>query len=417
MSDHLTQIHNTWYAELKVPKDVQLMLGKTVFRQTLKTTDKRIAQQRKLSLVASWKAEIAKARGMTDPLDVVAYTWKQGLSGSKDQESVELVLSDYVEKEHEKGRMTVEEARRVVEVATGKRSPTKGFLADWEATLGGVTPKTRTMMIADAKRFAAKFPDIQDVTQKAVRTWTSSLLADGLSSKTVQRIVSAVRSFWHHVQHVEGIEADPFVGAIPKQSGKKSAEGGSYDPWTPTQVVLLWRKAVDGKDRALADLIALAAFTGLRIEEACRLKVADIEPDKSLSVADSKTAAGIRVVPMHARIQPLVDRLCRDTADGYLIPSSAGSKYGVRSDPLSKRFGRLKTAAGFKGRKLVFHSFRKTVTTILEQAGVPENVSADIVGHEKKTMTYGLYSGGTSFEQREQAVAKIAYPGWDEPLN
>ena len=40
------------------------------------------------------------------------------------------------------------------------------------------------------------------------------------------------------------------------------------------------------------------------------------------------------------------------------------------------------------GPQLVFHSLRKTVVTILENAGVPENVVADIVGHEKTTMTY-----------------------------
>ena len=37
----------------------------------------------------------------------------------------------------------------------------------------------------------------------------------------------------------------------------------------------------------------------------------------------------------------------------------------------------------------VFHSIRKTVVTILENAGVAENIVADIVGHEKTTMTFG----------------------------
>jgi len=44
----------------------------------------------------------------------------------------------------------------------------------------------------------------------------------------------------------------------------------------------------------------------------------------------------------------------------------------------------------------VFHSIRKTAATVFEQAVVPEGVTADIIGHEKQAMTYGLYSGGTS---------------------
>ncbi len=62
-----------------------------------------------------------------------------------------------------------------------------------------------------------------------------------------------------------------------------------------------------------------------------------------------------------------------------------------------------------KQEGLVFHSIRKTVVTILENAGVPENVVADIVGHEKTTMTYGLYSGGTTLAVKREALDKLAY--------
>ena len=45
--------------------------------------------------------------------------------------------------------------------------------------------------------------------------------------------------------------------------------------------------------------------------------------------------------------------------------------------------------------------------TVSEQAGVPEGITADIVGHEKQTMTYGLYSGGTSVKQRKEAIVQF----------
>lgn len=49
------------------------------------------------------------------------------------------------------------------------------------------------------------------------------------------------------------------------------------------------------------------------------------------------------------------------------------------------------------------------VATLLEDAGVPENVSADILGHEKPRITYGLYSGGTSLKTKKEAIEKLAY--------
>jgi hypothetical protein len=49
--------------------------------------------------------------------------------------------------------------------------------------------------------------------------------------------------------------------------------------------------------------------------------------------------------------------------------------------------------------------------TMFEQAGVPENIAMDIVGHEKPNLTFGHYSGGTSMEQRYDAICKsIDFP-------
>ena len=84
------------------------------------------------------------------------------------------------------------------------------------------------------------------------------------------------------------------------------------------------------------------------------------------------------------------------------------NKYGNRSNAIGKRFRKLKDNLGFKSQ-YVFHSIRKTVVTIFENAGVPENVVADIVGHEKTTMTYGLYSGGVSLVVKIKALDKLAY--------
>jgi len=55
--------------------------------------------------------------------------------------------------------------------------------------------------------------------------------------------------------------------------------------------------------------------------------------------------------------------------DGYLLSGLTFNKYGDRSNAIGKRFGRLKQSLGFSEKK-VFHSIRKTVVTLLEDAGV-----------------------------------------------
>ena len=101
-------------------------------------------------------------------------------------------------------------------------------------------------------------------------------------------------------------------------------------------------------------------------------------------------------------------RLTEGSKDGYVLSGLTANKYGDRSNAVGKHFGRLKTELGF-GSQHVFHSIRKTVITALENAGVSENVVADIVGHEKPTMTYGLYSGGVSLALKRDALAKLVY--------
>jgi integrase len=107
----------------------------------------------------------------------------------------------------------------------------------------------------------------------------------------------------------------------------------------------------------------------------------------------------------------LVERLTRDATTDYLIPDQAENQYDHRGDVLGKRFGRLKKSMGFAAGAQVFHSIRKSLITLMENAGVSEGVAADIVGHEKQTMTYGLYSMGSKLEVKREALAKVEYPG------
>jgi integrase len=104
-----------------------------------------------------------------------------------------------------------------------------------------------------------------------------------------------------------------------------------------------------------------------------------------------------------------VEHLVSDRKADFVLASLTADKYGDRSPAIGKRFGRLKTALGF-GPKHVFHSIRHTVATLLENAGVPEGVSADIIEHDKDTMTYGLYSGGASLRSSGTQLRSCGTP-------
>ena len=147
----------------------------------------------------------------------------------------------------------------------------------------------------------------------------------------------------------------------------------------------------------------------MRIEEICSLKCDDVDLNKFVfKITASKTAAGIRTIPIHSKIKSIIKKILVISTDGYVISGLSRSKYGLRSSALSKRFGRLKSAEGYDSHH-VFHSIRKTFVTLLENSGVSENVTADIVVHEKPRITYGLYSGGTTLDVMREALERISY--------
>ena len=40
-----------------------------------------------------------------------------------------------------------------------------------------------------------------------------------------------------------------------------------------------------------------------------------------------------------------------------------------------------------------------------------EGIAAGVLGHEKQTLSYGLYSSGSSTKQKLDALSKVGYPG------
>lgn len=158
-------------------------------------------------------------------------------------------------------------------------------------------------------------------------------------------------------------------------------------------------------------MIMIAMYTGCRIEEICRLYVKSVitkEKIKCLDIDESKTDAGVRITPIHSRLLPEIERMVKDSSDGYLIKSTTKNKYNERSSALSKKFGRMKTEMGYD-KTMVFHSIRKTVTTQLENSETPTSWLKSIIGHERGDITYDVYSDGPTLVNKKRFIEKLKY--------
>lgn len=373
-------------AKGQAPVRVEPKEGEAAFYRDLLT---KAGSEEERALIESTVADEARSRAIR-ALEAAGFTdWPR----TPEQEEEAASIPGYVE------------AERFAALATGAVTPFLDHMEEWLALLQNEA-KTKGQKRGTLVLFAKAFPFVEDVKPEAVQRWFNARARDeALAKKTLKRVQSELAGYWKHLGS---------LGVVPKKSSlftDLEIYGEASDGWDrfkPAEVVALRAAAAARGDRQLADLITLAMWTGARIESLCALTVNKVERGAFKIEAD-KTPAGRREVPIHSRLIPTLERLCRESKDGFVLSGLPVTKYGDRSDALGKRFGRLKTALGF-GRLHVFHSIRKTVVRQMEAAGVPENVAADIVGHEKPRITFGTYSGRNELDLMREAIERVSYP-------
>lgn len=330
-----------------------------------------------------------------------------------DDEGTQFAIEDLAEKMASKLTDT-DEGTQLYKLATNQQGTLLApLVADWKGSLR-VAQKTIDQQHRDMVRMADYFISLESLKPQKVKAWTDKLLKEETTTASFARIGGGCRSFWAYLQQagtVAMIEPSPFVGAftLALKMAVKNTTGRSGSSYSPDDMTKIYKAAQAMGDQPLTDLIALGAYTGARIEELGTLTKETCQGGV-FTIRKSKTDAGVRQIPIHPAVAPLVARMLEASTDGYLVPSSTDNQYGERASALGKKYGRLKTAQGF-GANLVFHSTRNTLITLMERAGVSEGIAADIVGHEKKTMTFGLYSSGSEQAQKLEAISKVTYPG------
>lgn len=405
---YLQKRRRVWYAVLEIPRPLRPHFrGKTRLIRSLQTESLTEAERLVLGVVATWKAIFEAKRNGIATKDAIKTLQAQA-------EELRLQGWDAYDIKHHQAEiaelMEDDEIRNAVGVVHGDYIQLDQHIDDHVALSEG-TQKTKDMRTADLRRFAKKFPYADEVTRLQVMDWVESELMgeDKLSAATCRRIISACRGYWSYLERHQKMNLpQPFDKVVPSAPRKKTKDDVQKRRKHFAQGD--YKKLLEGSQRrseALSALIQIGAYTGARIEELCSLKLENVTEDR-FKIEDAKTSAGIREIPIHSHIKKLVAQLKKDSKDGYLLSGLTFNKYGDRSNAIGKQFGRLKTELGY-GPDYVFHSLRKGVATQLETAGVAENVTARLLGHDFQTMSYGLYSGGVSFDVLAKALGRISW--------
>jgi integrase len=425
----IEQRRRKFYAMLNIPPSVQKALGRVRFVQSLKTADRAIAEIRASVLKAQWLAAIERARA-PKTLDEQAEWWRGVLKAAKTPEEREAVMDAMGQDDT---ATTVQDDASAAAERAGHNDTTEGqrldrfakivhgelvrldlHLDEYLATLADrIGAKQISMKRSNILRFVEDgHPYVADVTRRAVQKWIEQravLPGRGGNVLTLRKALADLRGYWEYLQTHEEVPDEhlPFE-RVSLKAAPRTGKADQRRPFDAADVVKLLDAAKGKGWQQVADLIELAMYTGARVEEICSLPVARVKGDV-IEIDDAKTAAGWRQVPIHSKLKPTIERLVGVSTDGYVLSGLTRDKWGDRSGAIKQRFLRLRTEMEFDGR-YVFHSIRKTVSTLLKRAGVGGNMIDELLGWEKAKVMREHYADDFTLDQKRKAIERLDYP-------
>ncbi len=247
-------------------------------------------------------------------------------------------------------------------------------------------------------------PSIQNITAPMVRTWLAGLKEEGMSSKSINRKISTLKSFFKFLMREEIVETSP-MGMInaPKISKRLPVYVEDKDMKTLLEDVEF---SDDWKGQTEKLVLILFYSTGMRISELINLKQNQLDGSYSHIKVLGKGNKE-RIIPVSKKLlNALLSYIsCRpETGTEHIFVNEKGKPlYPKQVYNLVKKNLSLVTTVNKKSPHILRHSF----ATHLTNNGADLNAVKELLGHSSLAATQ-VYTHN-SIEKLKQ-VFKKAHP-------
>ena len=235
---------------------------------------------------------------------------------------------------------------------------------------------------------------LTDLQPMHLQTLYATLLEAGLSKRSVELVHAVLRASLKdalRMQIVQRSVADAVKPPRPERSRMTAL--------TPQELNELLEAAAASP---IADIIVLAAYTGMRRGEILALQWSDVDMGQEVIyvqrnlvrtggktiVKSPKTKRSNRPIPLEPEALEMLAKRRKTGVDGWVFARADGRPL----DPswVTHRFRAVAQAAGFPN--LRFHDLRHTFASILLARGVQPPVVQELLGHESITTTINTYT-------------------------
>lgn len=236
----------------------------------------------------------------------------------------------------------------------------------------------------------------------AIDNFYTKLQKEGLSSATIRKIHTIIRSSLEYAKDYQLIQRNPAAVVKPP-----AVRHQNIDVWEEKQMIQFLEHVKDEYDYIVYHL---ALYTGMRKGEILGLKWSDVDfmankirimrSYSKTGFSEGKTASARRVIDIDEdTVNELIKRkkvvsenklrLGKDYNDmDMVICRAMGEPIDVRN--VNRRFDKFVERAKLK--RIRFHDMRHTHATLMLKMGVPVKVVSERLGHSKVEMTLNTYT-------------------------
>ena len=266
-------------------------------------------------------------------------------------------------------------------------------------TMKGLSRKTQATYLGSVCKLAmhcGRAP--QTLSPDEVRSWVMGRIGRGLSPRTTNVDISALRLFFADAMgqpgKVEGLRFRRIPDRLPRSIPEADVE-----------------RLIQGIDDLRYRTAALTAYgAGLRISEVVALRVGDVRGEEGLLRIRDGKGGHERMAHLPGSVLDALRRYWSKT-----LPRPASWLFyqyrpdrPITADSLRTAFNGSRDRAGL-GRYVTFHCLRHAVATHLHERGAETSVVQDLLGHKSPdaTRVYARTTGAM-FRRLDHPVAAFA---------
>lgn len=147
-------------------------------------------------------------------------------------------------------------------------------------------------------------PDgIEHINHRAIRAWMSSLVSQGLSTRSVNRKLSSLRTFFKYLLRQGVIDNNPMKRVVSPKTSKRLPEFVPEADMAKLNSNDLFGDDFEGLRNRL--IITMFYFTGMRLSELVGLTLQTVDVDK-MAIKVLGKGSKERIIPIHPELKDLV---------------------------------------------------------------------------------------------------------------